>query len=59
MAGGLSQYAARARITILRRDGESVRELPYDFEKITARAGPKNAGQENFCVQPGDIILVP
>jgi polysaccharide export outer membrane protein len=59
MAGGLSQYAARARITILRRDGEAVRELSYDFEKITARAGPKNAGQENFCVQPGDIILVP
>ena len=59
MAGGLSQYAARARITILRRDGEAVRELPYDFEKVTARAGPKNAGQENFCVQPGDIILVP
>ena len=59
MAGGLSQYAARARITNLRRDGEAVRELPYDFEKVTARAGPKNAGQENFCVQPGDIILVP
>jgi polysaccharide biosynthesis/export protein len=59
MAGGLSQYAARARITILRRDGEAVKELAYDFEKITARAGPKNAGQENFCVQPGDIILVP
>jgi polysaccharide export outer membrane protein len=59
LAGGLSQYAARTRITILRRDGNAVRELPYDFEKITARAGPKNAGQENFCVQPGDIILVP
>jgi polysaccharide export outer membrane protein len=59
MAGGLSQYAARARITILRRDGDAVRELPYDFEKITARAGPKSAAQENFCVQPGDIILVP
>ena len=59
MAGGLSQYAARTRISILRRDGEAVRELPYDFEKITARAGPRNGGQENFCVQPGDIILVP
>jgi polysaccharide export outer membrane protein len=59
MAGGLSQYAARTRISILRRDGEAVRELPYDFEKITARASPKNAGQENFCVQAGDIILVP
>jgi polysaccharide export outer membrane protein len=59
MAGGLSQYAVRARITILRRDGNAVRELPYDFEKITARAGPRNAGQENLCVQPGDIIIVP
>src|SRR6266481_8802615 len=28
MAGGLSQYAARARITILRRDGDAVRQLP-------------------------------
>jgi polysaccharide export outer membrane protein len=59
MAGGLTQYAARARITILRRDGGGVHELPYDFEKITARAGPRASGQENFCVQPGDIILVP
>jgi polysaccharide biosynthesis/export protein len=60
MAGGLSQYASRARITILRRDGGAVREMPYDFEKITAKAGPRAAApQENFCVQPGDIIIVP
>jgi polysaccharide export outer membrane protein len=59
MAGGLTQYAARARITILRHDHDGVHELPYDFEKITARAGPRTAGQENLCVQPGDIILVP
>jgi len=59
MAGGLSQYASRGRITILRRDGNAVREVPYDFEKITAKAGPRAAAQENFCVQPGDIIVVP
>jgi len=59
MAGGLSQFAAKTRITIVRHDGEGVRELPYDFEKITARAGPKGAGQENVCVEPGDIIIVP
>jgi len=57
LAGGFSQYAARNRITILRRQGDAVRELPYDFEKIT-RAGSK-AGQDNLCVQPGDIIVVP
>jgi polysaccharide biosynthesis/export protein len=59
MAGGLSQYASRGRITILRRDGNAVREVPYDFEKITGKAGPRAAAQENFCVQPGDIIVVP
>lgn len=59
MAGGLSQYAARGRITVLRRDGDKVRELPYDFEKIMARTGPKGVPQENFCVQAGDIIVVP
>src|SRR5262249_20979802 len=59
MAGGLSQYASRGRITILRRDGNALRDLPYDFEKIAARAGPRASGQENFCVQPGDIVVVP
>src|SRR5262245_60791578 len=59
MAGGLSQYASRARITILRRDGNGVHEIPYDFEKIAARTGPRTAGQENLCVQPGDVIVVP
>ena len=59
MAGGLSQYAARARITVLRRDGEKVRELAYDFEKAMTRAGPKGLTQENFCVQAGDIVVVP
>src|SRR5262245_45247321 len=59
MAGGLSQFAARTRITVVRHDPEGVHELPYDFEKITARAGPRGGGQENFCVEPGDIIIVP
>jgi polysaccharide export outer membrane protein len=59
MAGGLSQYAARARITVLRRDGEKVREIAYDFEKVMTRIGPKGPPQENFCVQAGDIVVVP
>ena len=59
MAGGLSQYAARGRITILRRDGDTVRQLPFDFEKVTTRTGPSGAGQPNFCIRPGDIIVVP
>ena len=58
LAGGLSQFASKNRITVVRHDGETTRELSYDFEKITARAG-KGAGQDNFCVEPGDIIIVP
>jgi polysaccharide export outer membrane protein len=59
MAGGLSQYAARGRISVLRREGENVRTLPFDFDKVTARSGSAGAGQSNFCIQPGDIIVVP
>jgi polysaccharide export outer membrane protein len=59
MAGGLSQYAARGRITILRQEGDAVRQLPFDFDKVTARAASPNAGQLNFCIHPGDIIVVP
>ena len=59
LAGGLSQYAARGRITILRREGDTVHQLPFDFEKVTTRAGPNGAVQQNFCIRPGDIIVVP
>jgi polysaccharide export outer membrane protein len=59
VAGGLSQYAARGRITILRREGDTVQQLPFDFEKVTGKTGPNGAGQQNFCVRPGDIVVVP
>jgi polysaccharide export outer membrane protein len=59
VAGGLSQYAARGRITILRREGDTVRQLPFDFEKVTGKAGANGAVQQNFCVRPGDIVVVP
>ena len=59
IAGGLTQYAARGRITVLRREGETVRPLPFDFDKVTARTGPAGTGQTNFCIQPGDIVVVP
>jgi polysaccharide export outer membrane protein len=55
MAGGLGQYAARSRIVVLRQESGSTRELPFPYDKVTARGGQ----QDNFCVQPGDIVLVP
>jgi polysaccharide export outer membrane protein len=47
MAGGLTEYAARGRIVVLRRDATTKRELPFAFDK------------PNFDVQPDDIIVVP
>ena len=59
MAGGLTQYAARGRITVLREDAGTLKQLPFDFDKVTARVAGANTTQLNFCIQPGDIVVVP
>src|SRR5213594_4216932 len=59
MAGGFTDYAARSSIVILRQEGGATRQIPFVFDKLTTKSGAKNGGQENFCVAPGDIILVP
>jgi exopolysaccharide biosynthesis polyprenyl glycosylphosphotransferase len=56
MAGGLSEYADRGRIVILRRLGESTEHVPFAYDKLIPGNGSK--GQVNFFVQPDDIILV-
>ena len=59
MAGGFTDYAARDSIVVLRQEGATTRRIPFEFDKLTAKSGSKTGGQENFCVAPGDIILVP
>lgn len=65
MAGGFTDFAARGRITIIRQDGATTRQIPFSYNKLTesgsARTGVKNSneGHENFCVQPGDVVVVP
>ena len=56
MAGGLTDYADRGRIVILRRDGADTRQIPFAYDKLIPGSGSK--GQVNFFVQPDDIILV-
>ena len=56
MAGGLTEYADRGRILILRRDGDVTKQIPFAYDKLTPGNGSK--GQVNFFVQPDDIILV-
>jgi polysaccharide export outer membrane protein len=67
-AGGLTEYAARNRIVVLRRDGAGRRQIPFAFDKLTQKqAGATRAPAAeheiavdvNFDVEPDDIILVP
>jgi polysaccharide export outer membrane protein len=65
MAGGLTEYASRGRITILREEGAETLRLRFRYEDLASDAGGKGGRpgpdpvQENVCVKPGDIILVP
>ncbi len=66
LAGGFTPFAARARIVILRPDGNSVKRIPFNYNKLTSNEGllDKILGtgsdtKENFYLQNGDIVLVP
>lgn len=59
MAGGPTEFAARSRIVVLRQEGTTTRQIPFAYDKLAANAGTKTPAQHNFCVQPGDVILVP
>ncbi len=55
MAGGLTPFAARKRIVILRKDGDSIQRLPFNYDQVTASQDMLG----NFAVQPDDIVMVP
>ena len=55
MAGGLSDFASRSRIVILRNDGSGTKRIPVNYNKIVS-AAPE---QDIFRLYPGDIVLVP
>lgn len=58
LAGGPNEFADRGRIVVLRQEGDTTRHIPFAYDKLASRDGAK-AEARNFCVQPGDIILVP
>jgi polysaccharide export outer membrane protein len=63
MAGGVTEYAARGRIVVLRQSGTSPRQIPFPYDRLTSKnastADPAAAAPGNFCVHPGDVIVVP
>ncbi len=55
MAGGLNPFASEGDILILRRKGEEIVKLQFDYGRI--RAG-KNL-EQNIRLERGDVVVVP
>src|SRR5688572_20458212 len=54
LAQGLTEFAARDRIVVLRQNGNTTQRIPFNYSKVA-----NSSDQENFFVKPGDIIVVP
>jgi polysaccharide export outer membrane protein len=54
LAQGLTEFANRERIVVLRQNGNSTQRIPFNYRKIA-----DGDDQDNFFVRPGDIIVVP
>jgi len=53
LAGGLTQFASRSRIVILRNEGAHANRIRFDYDKAM-----QDGAQGNFELRPGDILLV-
>lgn len=54
MAGGFNQFAAPARIVILRRDADTRERIRFNYNKVV-----QGGAEEILYLQPGDIVFVP
>ena len=54
-SGPFNDFASRGRIFVLRPNGTAMKRIPFNYGKVIAADGE----QENFVLQPGDIVVVP
>lgn len=54
-AGGLTPFASDGSIKILRRKGNNVTKIPFDYGQVEKG---KNL-EQNIILKPGDVIVVP
>jgi polysaccharide export outer membrane protein len=54
LAQGLTDFASRDRIVVLRQTNGVTTRIPFNYRKVAA-----GDEQANLVVQPGDIIVVP
>lgn len=55
VAGGFTKYAAPARATLIRRDGDKKIRIKVDLKDVMN--DPR--GNEDFPLRPGDVLIVP
>ena len=53
-AQGLSEFADRGRIVVLRQIGATTTRIPFNYRQVA-----EGSEQDNFSVRPGDVIVVP
>jgi polysaccharide biosynthesis/export protein len=56
MAKGLTQYADKNKIAVLRREQGVTRTIPVEYQRLVSSESTN--GRENFFVQPDDIVVV-
>ena len=54
LAQGLTEFANRDKIVVLRQQGNGTQRIPFNYRKVA-----ESSDQDNFVVKPGDIIVVP
>jgi polysaccharide export outer membrane protein len=54
LAGGFEDFAKRDRIFVLRRRGTTSVRLPFNYTRLI-----DSAAEDNFLLEPGDIVVVP
>jgi polysaccharide export outer membrane protein len=54
MAQGLTEFANREKIVVLRQNGSTSQRIPFNYRKVA-----EGSEQENFLIKAGDIIVVP
>lgn len=59
LAGGPTDYADRNRIVVMRHDQSSSVQIPFPYDRVMTKPAAKGDAPDNFCVMPGDVILVP
>ena len=55
LAQGLTDFASRDRIVVLREVNGKTSQIPFNYRKI----GDDASSQQNFFLRPGDIVVVP